>query len=137
LGTIDAANWGGTAQFYDYSIHEVCPYFTGPPLVPYSEGGLYVNPDTWNELPDDIKTIFETAFRYIRTRYNTETYVEDITARNLMVDYGTIFYKFPEEDLSAIAAMAIPILEELAAGDKYAEEELATLFEYMEFLGYK
>jgi TRAP-type C4-dicarboxylate transport system substrate-binding protein len=42
---------------YPYRIHEVAPYITLVGIGAQLTGGMSINLDTWNELPDDVKLV--------------------------------------------------------------------------------
>ena len=42
---------------YPYRIHEVAPYITLVGIGAQFNGGMAINKDTWNRLPDDVRTV--------------------------------------------------------------------------------
>ena len=56
-GTIDAFSAIPYQMLSAYKLSEVTKYVIDPSFGCYASGGYYMNLDTWNKLPDDIKSI--------------------------------------------------------------------------------
>jgi TRAP-type mannitol/chloroaromatic compound transport system substrate-binding protein len=138
LGTIDCANRGGPSLFYDLGLHEVCPYFIRSPIG--DSGSTYcMNLDRWNELPEDVKSIFWNACFFAQVRNGDDTHVRDIEKLQVMVnDWGTTIIDWPQEEFDAVRSVAIPLYAELGEelNDPYYDECYQLLVDYLTKMGY-
>lgn len=136
-GTIDAATWGGPKEFAMFKIYEVCPYYIQPPFIRYMEKELLVNPDSWNELPYDVRVILElTVKEYLAELAIFYTHV-DVAALPMMVsEHGVSVLTLPEDEVSKLKESAYGIWDELAAADPTTAKAIDIMRDYMRYLGY-
>lgn len=62
MGTVDGAITG-VMPHYDQKHYEVCKFGVWPPIVSSSMHDLYINPDAWNALPNDLKDTLTATLR--------------------------------------------------------------------------
>ena len=58
-GIIDAVIYGSDATYYSMKLYEIAPYIVDIKLLNPITGGIGVNLDAWNALPEDLKGIIE------------------------------------------------------------------------------
>ena len=62
-GVIDAADWGTLSMNQELGFHDIAPFPIYPGLHSMPMGEVSINLDLWNEMPDDLKAVFEMAVR--------------------------------------------------------------------------
>jgi len=100
--------------------------------------GTWINLDSWNALPDDIKEIFEAVGMKHMMRAPSRALVESYEAkRTLAEDFGIEFCTLPQADMDAMAPVAISLLNtyEKEANDPYTTEMLQMMFDFMRLVG--
>lgn len=141
LGTIDALNYAGGNLEWEYKLHEVAKYRTGPPIQPMCEVSVYWNLDVWNSLPPDLQEIIESAGRRTALDYVSTGYYDDFQAKKRMVEeWGVELIQFPEEDIERLTEVGLDIMyrdaREGPYADKYSLELSNILFDFLRELGY-
>ena len=138
LGTFDAASWGPTwSAFYSWKWYEPAKYV----LEPFAQPGLVqilANMNAWNDLPDDIKAIFNLGIR------DSQAYGQ----RLLLIEEGKIKQDMINNlgvkviDMSALSeqnkfqAAAMKVLDTYAAENPKSKEVADLYKEYMRERGF-
>ena len=99
-GVIDALRWGGPSVNLDRSFHEVAKYYVQPSPMPAPNNFFAINQAAWDELPDDIKVMMETAAASASFAYIAQTEVANAAAKTAMVEAGVEFTQIPEAEWS-------------------------------------
>ncbi|SIT80687.1 TRAP transporter substrate-binding protein [Pontibaca methylaminivorans] len=60
-GELDGVAWSGITEDYTVGWAEVTKYFVSNPISGAWIGHFFANMDRWNELPDDLKLLFEVC----------------------------------------------------------------------------
>lgn len=133
MGTIDANLYGGPTHHWDLKLMEVAKYSILP-SVEVSCSNTIINLELWNSLPDDIKSIIETAAFYQSYMYSL---ANEVDAREkierMESEYGVEFITLPRAEIEKMRAAGMEALRE-AGGDsaRYARamEILDAAMEY-------
>ena len=81
-----------------YRIHEVAPYVTLVGLGGQLTGGMSINLDTWNSLPEDIQTVLAELGREYSLGVADEVGARYERFLTLMQDEGAIVTELPSEE---------------------------------------
>ncbi len=116
-GLVEGCVFGPIVFATDWGIQEVVDYLITPA---FGVAGLdiMVNMDLWNDLPDDLKAIFELGMNYYEVMLNG-AYADETAARlySMREDHGIITKVLPAEDYKALAEASVRVL------DRYAEQD--------------
>jgi len=118
-GVLDATEWVGPLHDMRLGLNRAARYYYYPGWhEPGTEFELIVNTNAWAQLPDDLKTIVETAataashWLYTAMEYhNTKALQELRTRQNVEI------LEFPAEVIRELKALTVITLEEEAAKD--------------------
>jgi TRAP-type mannitol/chloroaromatic compound transport system substrate-binding protein len=97
-GTLDAAEFSTPSTDITLGFHEVAKYCYFPGLhqiAGFQE--VIINPNKWNELPDDLKEIVKGACDMSVSRALTGWLMDDCRAVQKFKEYGTEVRKFSEK----------------------------------------
>lgn len=137
-GTINAVVWGSAYGFYDNNFYEVCKYYLQPPFQWFGQWDLIMNPDIYNELPDDIKLVLWYAMKEVNVGVNRIGWYRDADALARMQEAGVTITTLPEEDMAAIKKIVWDeIYPELAATDPLAAKAIEILKEVAKDFGHR
>jgi len=137
LGTMDAATWGGEGTYYGWKWYEVAKYISK--LRPHGSHGehLTANLDAWNELPDDLKAICETAIRRWGFRGYSYTRTDDGEKLKTMIEeHGVTHQDISPEAWEEAPRAGARCLDIYAAKDAKSAEFASMIDAYMKFKGY-
>lgn len=135
-GVIDAADFLSLSIMYGLGIHEVAPYFMTAGIVePSGTTNFVVRMDLWEALPDDLKTIVETAVKAWSLEHWYLGVLADIEAREAMLAAGLTEVFLPEEDLVKVRELSMGIWDEWGAKSPMALRIKESKLEFMRFLG--
>ncbi|WOI55496.1 TRAP transporter substrate-binding protein [Palleronia sp. LCG004] len=113
-GTIDAAEWIGPYDDEKLGFYQVAPYYYYPG---WWEGNLtlncFVGNDAWGSLPENYKSLLETACRAANTEMLAEYDYKNPTALRSLVQNGARLRSFPREILDATYDAALDLYSEL------------------------
>jgi TRAP-type C4-dicarboxylate transport system substrate-binding protein len=139
LGTVDAAEFNDFLVNGEMGFDEVTNYIIEPAIHvgPSTDKELIVNPESWEELPDDLKAAVYTARDKVRYESAIAYGVESRKAEQEWRDNPDIeFIELPEEDVEEMREIGFDLLlsykEESDYSKKYVEEYAKVLNE----LGY-
>jgi TRAP-type C4-dicarboxylate transport system substrate-binding protein len=95
-GTIDAEISGSHAESYLAKTFEVAKYQTVPNITGAQNCEIILNRDRWQELPDDLKTVFDNALKHCATRV-AQIFTDDAsTAKSKMEAKGAEYVQLPD-----------------------------------------
>lgn len=132
-GVIDATEWVGPYNDLAMGFHEVAKYYYYPG---WHEPGptleIIVNKAAFDELPNDLKVIVETA-----ARAANQSMLDEYTARNNaalteLVSKGVILRKLPDEVLRELRVISADVLQDMVKDDPFAKKVYES---YSQFAG--
>lgn len=130
-GVIDGCLWGGAIEYEEMSLHEVATYFLTDYILSPLVDCVIVNPDVWNELPDDLKLIIENEFYYERWRYWGWVLNQEFSKRAELFTLTSL----PAEDLAELTVAAMAVWDEEAAKSDLNAQAVALLKDLNKMLG--
>ncbi|GAJ21426.1 unnamed protein product, partial [marine sediment metagenome] len=122
-GVIDLGEFIGHAMNKELGLHEVGKYIIGPGKMhqPCDLRNVVINMDTWNKLPEDLQTLFETSVTDYSWRVYTATHLADKIALEWMVkEAGCEYIEIADSERAKFRLAAIELWKE------YARDELST-----------
>ncbi|CCK78298.1 TRAP transporter substrate-binding protein [Desulfobacula toluolica] len=135
-GTIDAEISGNHAESFLAKTYEVAKYQT----VPYISGAqnceVIINQDRWNELPENLKVIFEKALRDCSTQVGVLFNAENKAVMEKMTAQGAQFIQLPDEVMSRWIKTAVKMWDEEFTKDELSAEYIALVKKDLKALGY-
>ena len=116
-GAIDATEWAGPYLDLAMGFYKVARYYYGPGVhEPGPALSLLVNGEAYAALPDDLKTIVQSAAAEENGRMIFETTAYNAIAMKALVDdHGVDVRHFPDEVLRLMFATSEDVLRETAA----------------------
>ena len=136
MGTIEALSFGSPRDHYMAGFHEVAPYWISPDPPFISCQDMYVNPDAFNALPDDLQAILTLAARAFTFDTPPTWAYEDGIYLEKMVEEGATVINLSTADRVIMKEIMWRFIEEDAAADPVATEALNVMKEYMRLWGY-
>lgn len=129
LGTVDAAEFNDFLVNGEMGLDEVTKYVIEPALHvgPSTDKELIVNPDAWEELPEDIKAAVYVARDMVRYESAVAYGVESKKAETVWRENEDIeFIELPEEDVEKMREIGFDLVldykEQSELSEKYIEE---------------
>lgn len=138
-GVIDALFYGGVSTEDDMKFYEVCKYV----ILPYITDAdvptnFLVNMKKWNELPDDLKAIYQTAVDSMWTVWYDFSRTENM--KDLAVwqkKYGIQVITWPDSSIAKMQVYTKEIMDEMSKADpKYSAPAIKALQDYLTAVGY-
>lgn len=83
---------------YSLKLHEVAPHVTLVDMGVTTVGGLAVNKDTWESLPEDVKTVLAKLGREYSTIHAEEVAARHAGSLEKMAEEGAIIVELPAAD---------------------------------------
>lgn len=118
-GAIDATEWVGPYDDEKLGFYKVAKNYYYPGWwEPGANLTFLVNKDAWNKLPQNYKTILESAFRYVTVDMQAKYDVQNPQALQRLIQNGVKLRKFSDDIMKAAFKISVDIMEELAAKDK-------------------
>jgi len=115
-GTIDAFEYAGLSTNWSMHFDEIAEYvILSPVRAPSDPHVWFVNKDSWEALPDDLKVLVQNVIaRWTQEQQNFESHY-DIEALQNFKDAGCIVYNLPKEVEDALSKEAQEFYTEKAA----------------------
>lgn len=136
-GTIDAEISGNHAESFLAKTYEVAKYQT----VPYISGAqnceVIANLDRVNELPEDLKVIFEQALRDSAVNMVKAFEAENKEVMDKMTAAGAQFVELPKEVMQRWIQTAIKMWDEELTKDELSADYIALVKKDLKKLGYE
>lgn len=123
-GVIDAAEWAGPYHDYLMGFHKIAKYYYYPGWQePASFIELIVNKNSFNELPQDLKTIVETAASSHCVKMFAEFEAKNIEYYKKLINEEKIeFRKFPDEVMSTFKKFNDEVINEIIESDPLSKK---------------
>ena len=123
-GAIDATEWIGPWNDLAFGFYKITKYYYGPGFhEPSSVLECCVNLDSYNELPNDLKTIFMNACEAENSRMLSEFTAANIEAQQKLVNnHGVIIKNFPKDVFKKILEISEDVVAETANLGKINKE---------------
>ncbi|SDP51954.1 TRAP transporter substrate-binding protein [Desulforhopalus singaporensis] len=136
-GTIDAEISGNHAESYLAKTFEVAKYQTTPYISGAQNCEVITNLDRYNELPDDLKAILETALKDSALNMIDAFEAENSAVIEKMKEAGTEFVELPDEVMQKWIATAVKMWDEELTTDDLSAQYIALVKENLKSLGYE
>lgn len=135
-GLIEGSDWGSPAMNFRMGYAEIAPYYSKPGQ--YYMGGmgeLVANMDNWNELPDDLKRLLETAGQKLAMDMWTSTAYDDLISVGKLAEAGAEMVPFEPELEARVKELIAAEDEKLAEQSPLAREIMDSLQSFLEAIG--
>lgn len=136
-GTIDAEISGNHAESFLAKTFEVAKYQT----VPYISGAqnceVIMNQDRWNELPEDLKALFETKLRECSRQVAVLFDAENKEVMAKMSAKGAQFVELPDEVMNKWIRTAVKMWDEEFTKDALSAQYIQLAKQHLKSLGYQ
>lgn len=138
LGTVDAAEYNDWLVNKEMAFDEVTKYVIEPALHTDAtdDKDLIVNPDAWNELPDDLKAIVIACRDMARYKSAVAYGAGNEIAKQSWIDKGIEIIYLPPEDVERIRQDGTDLMLEMAANDPLVKEYVDSYAQVLAELGY-
>ena len=115
-GTIDAFEYSTLASNWDMHFNEIAEYvILSPSRAPSDPQCFFVNKDSWEKLPDDLKRLVQDLIdKWTQAQHEYLVY-QSMLALDKFKEYGCTVYKLPPEVEEALSTEAKKYYEEKAA----------------------
>ena len=115
-GTIDAFEYSTLASNWDMQFNEIAKYVVLSPVrAPSDPQCFYVNKNSWEKLPDDLKQLVQDEVdKWTQAQHEFLVY-QSLLAMDKFKEYGCEVYKLPSEVENALMTEAKKYYEEKAA----------------------
>ena len=119
-GVIDATEWVGPYNDLTFGFHQIAKYYYYPGWhEPGSMLELLINKDEWDQLPNHLKAIIETAAKAVNQDILDEYTAKNNSALRELVDTHNVeLRKLPDDVINEFKLIANQILEENAKKDE-------------------
>lgn len=132
-GVIDAFEFTGPGNNYSMGYQEVAEYIVGPGIhAPSTSGNFMINKDSWNALPDHIKSIIVHAAEAQAGRTIAIMMKEDMLGMEKFDAYGTKMLKLSDEVQNEICDIAEEMYDEWAEEDPVWAEIYQSSWDFFE-----
>lgn len=119
-GVIDGAEFSKPATDKRLGFHEICDYVMFPGIHQYAGlTELIINKDSWQKLPDDLKTIVEVTANEAAFNALMDGPWTDIAAVEFFTDYGTEILVLSPEIQAELKRLWEELADEKAAEDPF------------------
>ncbi|SDP43581.1 TRAP transporter substrate-binding protein DctP [Desulforhopalus singaporensis] len=123
-GQVDGVLFGGALDYQAMKLSEVAGYYSATPIVDPIIDSFIVNPKLWNKLPEDMKTILETAALRAGLEYYDDILKEEYLLRSKAFKGVT---SFPKEDITTLRKAAVVVWDEEAKRSTTVAEGIGLL----------
>ena len=134
-GVIDATDWGTLGMNVDLGYHKIARYQIYPGFHSLPMADVAVNADRWNELPDDLKVIVETAVRDFARNMIQQMELADATAAQKAREQGVEFVNWTKEERRRFRLIAADVLKEFATRSDMAQRIYDSHMAFLKQLG--
>lgn len=134
-GVIDATDWGTLGMNVDLGYHKIAPYQVYPGFHSLPMGDVCVNIERWNELPDDLKAIIETAVRDFARDMIQQMELADAAAAQTARDQGVELITWTKEERLRFRLIASEVLKTFATRSEMAQRIYDSHIAFLKKLG--
>ena len=118
-GTLDGVAWSGITEDYTVGWADACKYFLTNSLSGAWIGSYFANTESWNKLPDDLKTLFRLSMD--SSHYYRQYWYWGGEA-DLRVNGGKLkLCSIPDAEWAEVEKKAVPFWEEIAKASPRAK----------------
>ena len=136
MGTCDAAHWGAISAGWEMHFQEVTRYILMPYLVEVTCCEIFVNLDTWNALPEDLKWIVnEVALETAATNHSWFELRDYQDMKAFEEEYGGEIVWMDQASVDKMRGYSLEVSREWGAKDKYAGEMEEILEDFLRLTG--
>lgn len=135
-GTIDAEISGNHAESFLAKTYEVAKYQTTPYISGAQNCEVILNLDRWNELPQDLKVIFEKALTDCSNKVATLFEQESKQVTEKMKAKGVQFIQMPNDVMSKWTKTAVQMWDEEFTKDKLSAQYIELVKKHLKSLGH-
>jgi len=138
LGTIDGAEFNDWLVNKEMGFDEVTKYVIEPAIHTGAtdDKELIVNPDAWNKLPDDLKSVVTTCRDQARYLSGIAYEVEGERAKQEWLDAGVEIINLPEADVREAREIAAKLIVEFSKKSPLAADYVQEYGQTLKDLGY-
>ncbi len=133
LGTIDGAEYGVPSTDWNMKFQETTEYWVTP--AGWHQTGtvsdLMINQDSWNELPDDLKKIVETAAKANMIWSYAKANHDSIEAQEKFKEAGIKESRLDQEAQKKLEALCIEYVEKESAKNPDYAKIAKSMFRYL------
>jgi TRAP-type C4-dicarboxylate transport system substrate-binding protein len=124
LGTVDGW-YSAPAVLEDLKMKEVTKYYLRDPIINTTTTNLLISKESWDALPEDIKTIIHRDTRYVSMALTSNWHQQcEWVSRNSESEYGIKFYSWSPEDTARVRTMLSEELWPVIGGDSARVKQL-------------
>ncbi len=106
-GVVDCAEWDTPFTNFFAKLHEVGPYLLYPAWwQPSATALMGTRMESYDELPDDLKAIWDVAVREVGLEWSLHSKALDIEHMKKIVNELQGIYSFPPEDMQRLRELA-------------------------------
>ncbi|WP_191058721.1 TRAP transporter substrate-binding protein [Geminicoccus harenae] len=135
-GVIDATDYSTLGQNAQVGLYQTAKYSLYPGISSMPACDISVNLDRWNELPDDLKAIVETATRQFAADMNAQTLIDDQKAAKAVVaEEGVELIDWSPEERQKLRGIAAEAVKEYAEGSELAKQAYEAHIAFMQQIG--
>jgi len=117
-GVLDAFELGPPSFNWPYGFHEVCQYIGLPGIQsPGYTKPVWVNKKSWDELPADLKELFQHEIMAMALDTLLRQQIDDAAALEKYRDYGTTIFYVEDDFQAEIAKNSRALIEKFAVED--------------------
>ncbi len=135
-GTIDAEISGSHTESFLAGTYEVAKYQTTPEISGAQNCELIVNLDSWNELPENLKAIFEKNLRSCSAHVAELFAAENKDVRTKMEAKGTQYLELPKDVMQRWIKTAVGMWDEELSKDPLSAQYIQLVKKDLKKRGY-
>jgi TRAP-type C4-dicarboxylate transport system substrate-binding protein len=135
-GTIDAEISGNHAESFLAKTYEVAKYQTTPEISGAQNCEVIMNQERWDELPDDLKSMFKTAFKNCSAQVAQLFADENKEVIGKMEGQGARFISLPKDVMNRWTQTAVELWAEELAKDELSAQYIELVKNDLKSLGY-
>jgi TRAP-type C4-dicarboxylate transport system substrate-binding protein len=135
-GTIDAEISGNHTESFLAKTYEVAKYQTTPEISGAQNCEIIMNQERWEELPDDLKTIFEKALKNCSAQVAQLFDAENKKVMGKMEGQGAQFIALPSDVMNKWTQTAVELWTEELAKDDLSAQYIELVKKDLKSLGY-
>jgi TRAP-type mannitol/chloroaromatic compound transport system substrate-binding protein len=131
-GAIDATEWVGPYNDLAFGLYKSAKFYYYPG---WHEPGTtlenFINLNAWDRLPNDIKSIVQTANTAVNQLVLSEFVARNNAALQVLIkEHGVILKKFPDPVLEGLGRLSGEVLNDLAANDPLSRKVMNSLLKF-------
>lgn len=132
-GTIDAVEWAGPANDEKLGFHKIAPFYYTGWHEPGAELHLFVNKESFDALPEDIRTIIAVAAKEASLDMLSESFFRNALVWQDMKTKDNIKIRiFPDDVIAAFKQANVELLNEIANQSPLAQKIINSQKEFLD-----